>query len=45
MRLGGIYALPSLLSLGGGTQLPPTMALGAIGEARFAREAGRITGR
>lgn len=44
MRMGGIYALPSLLPLGGGTQLPPTMALGAIGEERFAREVGRITG-
>lgn len=45
MRMGGIYALPSLLPMGGGTQLPPTMALGAIGEERFARQAGRITGR
>lgn len=45
MRMGGIYALPSLLSLGGGTQLPPTMAFGAIGEERFVRRAGRITGR
>lgn len=45
MRMGGIYALPSLLPLGGGTQLPPTMALGAVGEERFARMAGRITGR
>jgi beta-glucosidase-like glycosyl hydrolase/CubicO group peptidase (beta-lactamase class C family) len=45
MRMGGLYALPSLLPLGGGTQLPPTMALGAIDEERFTREAGRITGR
>lgn len=45
MRLGGVYALPSLLALGGGTELPPTMAFGAIGEERFARRAGLITGR
>ncbi len=45
MRLAGIRALPSLLDMGGGTELPPTMAFGAIGEERFAYEAGRITGR
>ncbi len=45
MRLSGIYALPSLLSLGGGTMFPPTMAFGAIGDERFAYELGRITGR
>jgi beta-glucosidase-like glycosyl hydrolase/CubicO group peptidase (beta-lactamase class C family) len=45
MRLSSIYALPSLLSLGGGTMLPPTMAFGAIGDERFAYELGRITGR
>jgi len=44
MRLSGIYALPSLLSLGGGTTFPPTMAFGAIGDERFAYELGRITG-
>jgi len=43
MRLGGQYALPSLLRQGGGTEMPPTMAFGAIGEARWAREYGRIT--
>ncbi|MGD2071409.1 MAG: glycoside hydrolase family 3 N-terminal domain-containing protein, partial [Gemmatimonadota bacterium] len=43
MRLSGQYALPSLLPQGGGTQLPPTMAFGAIGDERFAYEYGRIT--
>ena len=37
------YALPSLLPQGGGTSFPPTMAFGAIGDERFAREYGRIT--
>ncbi len=44
MRLGGVYALPYLLDLGGGTMFPPTMAFGAIGETGFAYEFGRITG-
>jgi beta-N-acetylhexosaminidase len=43
-RLGGIYALPYLLSLGGGTMFPPLMAFGAIGDERYAYELGRITG-
>ncbi|MGD2155147.1 MAG: glycoside hydrolase family 3 N-terminal domain-containing protein, partial [Gemmatimonadales bacterium] len=43
-RLGGIYALPYLLPLGGGTMFPPLMAFGAIGDERFAYELGRITG-
>ncbi len=43
-RLAGIYALPHMLSMGGGTMFPPTMAFGAIGEERFAYELGRITG-
>lgn len=42
-RLGGIYALPSMLDMGGATEFPPAMALGAIGEERFAYEVGRIT--
>src|SRR5438045_4513886 len=29
MRLGGSYALPSLIPQGGGTVFPPVMALGA----------------
>jgi beta-glucosidase-like glycosyl hydrolase/CubicO group peptidase (beta-lactamase class C family) len=45
MRLGGMWALPSLLSVGGGTELPATMAFGAIRDLRFTRQAGRITGR
>ena len=44
MRLSGVYALPSLLSMGGGTMFPPTMAFGAIGDERFAYRLGRITG-
>lgn len=43
-RLAGIYSLPHVLNLGGGTMLPPTMAFGAIGDERFAFEQGRITG-
>ncbi|MFQ5678522.1 MAG: glycoside hydrolase family 3 protein [Gemmatimonadota bacterium] len=43
-RLGGIYALPYVLEMGGGTTMPPTMAFGAIGEEGFAYELGRITG-
>ena len=43
MRLNHSYALPSLLPQGGGTSFPPTMAFGAIGDERFAREYGRIT--
>ncbi len=43
MRINGSFALPSLLPQGGGTQFPPTMAFGAIGDDRFAEEYGRIT--
>ena len=43
MRLNHSYALPSLLPQGGGTSFPPTMAFGAVGDERFAREYGRIT--
>ena len=43
MRINHSYALPSLLPQGGGTSFPPTMAFGAIGDERFAREYGRIT--
>lgn len=45
MRINGSYALPSMLPQGGGTDFPPTMAFGAIGEERFAYEYGRITAR
>ena len=43
MRINHSYALPSLLPQGGGTSFPPTMAFGAVGDERFAREYGRIT--
>lgn len=43
MRINHSYALPTLLPQGGGTSFPPTMAFGAIGDDRFAREYGRIT--
>lgn len=44
-RLNRAYALPELMPVGGGTELPATMAFGAIGDPSYAREAGRITGR
>jgi beta-glucosidase-like glycosyl hydrolase/CubicO group peptidase (beta-lactamase class C family) len=44
MRINGSFALPSMLPQGGGTDFPPTMAFGAIGDERFAYEYGRITG-
>jgi beta-N-acetylhexosaminidase len=43
MRINHSYALPTLLPQEGGTSFPPTMAFGAIGEDRFAREYGRVT--
>ncbi len=43
MRINGSYALPSMLPQGGGTDFPPTMAFGAIGDERFTYEYGRIT--
>lgn len=45
MRINGSFALPSMLPQGGGTDFPPTMAFGAIGDERFAQEYGRITAR
>lgn len=45
MRINGSFALPSMLAQGGGTDFPPTMAFGAIGDERFAFEYGRITAR
>lgn len=45
MRLNHSYALPGLLPQGGGTAFPPTMAVGATGDPRWAYEYGRITGR
>ncbi len=43
MRINHSYALPSLLPQGGGTSFPPTMAFGAVGDERLAREYGRFT--
>ncbi len=44
MRLGNIYALPSLLPQGGGTTFPPVMALGAIGSDDLAYKLGQVLG-
>ena len=44
MRLGNIYALPSLLTAGGGTTFPPVMAIGATGSDSLAYELGRVLG-
>ena len=44
MRLGNIYALPSLLPQGGGTMFPPVMALGAIGSDELAYKLGQVLG-
>ncbi|HSG50256.1 MAG TPA: glycoside hydrolase family 3 N-terminal domain-containing protein, partial [Longimicrobiales bacterium] len=45
MRLNHSYALPGLLPQGGGTAFPPTMAVGATGDERWAYEYGRVTAR
>jgi len=44
MRLGNIYALPSLLPQGGGTVFPPVMALGATGSDDLAFKLGQVLG-
>jgi beta-N-acetylhexosaminidase len=44
MRLSNIYALPSLLSQGGGTTFPPVMALGATGSDDLAFKLGQVLG-
>jgi len=44
MRLGNIYALPSLLPQGGGTVFPPVMALGATGSDDLAYKLGQVLG-
>jgi beta-N-acetylhexosaminidase len=44
MRLGNIYALPSLLPQGGGTTFPPVMALGATGSEDLAYKLGQVLG-
>ncbi len=45
MRMGNIYAFPSLLAQGGGTVFPPVMALGATGSADLAYKLGVVLGR
>jgi beta-N-acetylhexosaminidase len=42
-RLGGVYALPTLIDMGGATEFPPAMAFGAIDEEETVFEMGRIT--
>jgi beta-glucosidase-like glycosyl hydrolase/CubicO group peptidase (beta-lactamase class C family) len=42
-RLGSIYAVPWMLDMGGATEFPPAMALGAIDDERMVSEVGRIT--
>lgn len=42
MRMSGIYALPTLLPMGGGTAFPPLMALGATGSDSLAYQLGRV---
>ncbi|HEY6089254.1 MAG TPA: glycoside hydrolase family 3 N-terminal domain-containing protein [Gemmatimonadaceae bacterium] len=44
MRLGNIYALPSLLPQGGGTVFPPVMGLGATGSEDLAFKLGQVLG-
>ena len=44
MRLGNIYALPSLLPQGGGTVFPPVMALCATGSDDLAYKLGQVLG-
>ncbi len=44
MRLGGIYALPTLLPQGGGTVFPPVMALGATRSEDLAYQLGKVLG-
>jgi beta-N-acetylhexosaminidase len=45
MRLAGIYALPSLLPQGGGTQFPPVMALGATRSEELSFQLGQVLGK
>src|SRR5512132_956762 len=44
MRLGNIYAFPSMLPQGGGTVFPPVMALGATGSDDLAYKLGQVLG-
>jgi len=42
-RVGGVYALPNMMDMGGATSFPPAMAFGATDDEALAYEAGRIT--
>ncbi len=42
-RMSGLVQLPSNIVLGGATNFPPLMAVGATGEVRYAYEMGRVT--
>ncbi len=44
MRLGGSYALPSLIPQGGGTVFPPVMAIGATRSDDLAYRLGKVLG-
>jgi beta-N-acetylhexosaminidase len=44
MRLGGTYALPSLIAQGGGTVFPPVMAIGATRSEDLAYRLGKVLG-
>ena len=44
-RFNGAVYLPGAISLGGATEFPPLMAVGATGDETLALEMGRITGR
>ena len=45
MRMGNIYAFPTLLAQGGGTVFPPVMSLGAAGSEDLAYQLGEVLGR
>lgn len=45
MRLAGVWTLPHLLPQGGGTVIPPAMALAATGSDTLAFQVGRAIGR
>ncbi|MDX1568045.1 MAG: glycoside hydrolase family 3 protein [Longimicrobiales bacterium] len=44
-RFDGVVHLPGVVELGGATQFPPLMAIGATGQPRYAYEVGRVTAR
>jgi beta-N-acetylhexosaminidase len=45
MRIGHLYALPTLLSAGGGTSFPPTMAFGAVADEGMVERFAAATAR